>query len=72
MFFKKKKEKKSKLDKIVMGVIIGGAVGSVIGISQNKKARKFVKMQGDKIVKQGKTYLKEREKQIKQDKKNQE
>ena len=38
MFFKKKKEKATKkIDKLVTGFIIGGAVAWMIGLSQTKK-----------------------------------
>lgn len=55
-FFKKRREeeekKKSTLDKIVMGAIIGTAIGSVIGLTmapkKGKEARGFLK---DKLEK---------------------
>ena len=56
MFFKKKKKKKL-VDRIVMGIIIGGAVGSVIGLSKNKKAKKFIKDKGEDIYAKGKDII---------------
>jgi len=32
-FNKKKEKKQSNLDKILMGVVVGGAIGSVLGVS---------------------------------------
>ncbi|MCP4523322.1 MAG: hypothetical protein GY828_03820 [Candidatus Gracilibacteria bacterium] len=42
MFFKKKKESTSKkIDKLVTGIIIGGAVASMIGLSKTQKGKKI-------------------------------
>lgn len=54
MFFKKKKsdpsKKKGVVDKIVMGTILGGAIGSVVGITlapkSGKETRKYIKDKG--------------------------
>lgn len=44
MFFRKKKPRiKRKVDKIVKGVIIGGAIGSVVGIGLAPKGKKSKK-----------------------------
>ena len=44
MFFRKKKEKATKkIDKLVTGFIIGGAVAWMIGLSQTKKWKEVTK-----------------------------
>ncbi|MFC1647386.1 YtxH domain-containing protein [Patescibacteria group bacterium] len=59
MFFrkKKKKEKKKKkgmVDKVVMGAIIGGAIGSVVGMSvapnKGEETRKYLKEKGKEFI----------------------
>jgi len=58
MFFKKKKLKSTQLprkktgvvDKVIMGTILGGAIGSVVGITlapkSGKETRKYIKDKG--------------------------
>lgn len=60
MFGKKKKKeekKKSTLDKLIMGAIVGGAVGSVIGMSiapqKGKETREMIAQKGKEIIKKG-------------------
>lgn len=43
MFFRKKKEKKSKIDKLVTGIIIWWAVASMVWLSQTKKWKEVTK-----------------------------
>jgi gas vesicle protein len=55
-FNKKKKEKKqSSLDKVLMGMIVGGAIGSVLGIGlapkKGSETRKDIGKQADKLLK---------------------
>lgn len=49
--------KKSKIDKIIMGAIIGGAIGSVIGVTlapkSGKETRKMLKEKGKDVFKKG-------------------
>jgi len=58
-FGKKKKEekKKSSIDKLVMGAIVGGAIGSVIGMSiaphKGKETREFLSQKGKEMLKKG-------------------
>ncbi|MBI5413227.1 YtxH domain-containing protein [Candidatus Peregrinibacteria bacterium] len=46
------------LDKIVMGVILGGAIGSVLGLTlaprKGKETRKMIKEKGGEILNKGK------------------
>ncbi len=68
-FGKKKKQdvngkagkKKSKLDKLVMGAIVGGAVGSVIGMSiapqKGKDTREIIAQKGKEFIKKGQESL---------------
>ncbi len=64
MFGKKKhpadKKKKASLDKLVMGAIVGGAVGSVIGMSiapkKGSETREILAQQGKNIYEKGKEY----------------
>ncbi len=60
-FNKKKKEtnkKQSRLDKVLMGVIVGGAIGSVLGIGfapkKGSDTRKDIGKQANKILKSAK------------------
>lgn len=60
-FNKKKKEtnkKESRLDKVLMGVIVGGAIGSVLGIGfapkKGSDTRKDIGKQANKILKNAK------------------
>ena len=47
MFFRKKEKKFKKVGKLVKGIIIGGAIGSVLGITlapkSGKETRAFIK-----------------------------
>lgn len=49
--------KKSKIDKLIMGAIIGGAIGSVIGVTlapkSGKETRKMLKEKGKDVYKKG-------------------
>lgn len=65
MFNKKKKEenkeekkKKGMVDKVVMGAIIGGAIGSVVGITvapkSGKETRQYIKDKGKEVYDKGK------------------
>jgi len=49
MFFKKKKEKTTKkIDKLVTGLIIWGAVASMVGLSQTKKWKEITQKTKEK------------------------
>lgn len=54
---KKQEKKKSKLDKLIMGAIVGGAVGSVIGMSiapqKGKETREMIAQKGKELIKKG-------------------
>jgi gas vesicle protein len=62
MFGKKRDEKdqkkKSKIDKLIMGAIVGGAIGSVVGMSlapkKGKDTREFIAKKGKDILEKGK------------------
>ncbi len=64
-FGKKKKQekdkKKSKIDKLIMGAIVGGAVGSVIGMSiapnKGKETREIIASKGKELIKKGQESL---------------
>ncbi len=65
-FGKKKKQereqkKKSKLDKLIMGAIVGGAVGSVIGMSiapqKGKETREMIAQKSKELIKKGQDSL---------------
>lgn len=64
-FGKKKKQakekKKSKLDKLIMGAIVGGAVGSVIGMSiapkKGSETREIIAQKGKELIKKGQESL---------------
>lgn len=47
-----------KLDKLVMGVILGGAIGSVLGLTlaprRGKETREIIKQKGQEIIEKGK------------------
>lgn len=49
-----KKDKKGKLDKVIMGAIIGGAIGSVLGASlapkEGKETRKDIAETAKKVT----------------------
>lgn len=49
--FKKKKEKKKRIAKMVKGLIIGGAIGSVLGVTLAPKKGKETR---DALIKSGK------------------
>lgn len=57
--FKKKsrEEKKSKIDKLIMGMIVGGAIGSVIGMSiapnKGKETREYLNKKSKEILQKG-------------------
>ncbi|MDP2090109.1 MAG: hypothetical protein Q8K30_00800 [Candidatus Gracilibacteria bacterium] len=62
MFFRRKKvsEQAKKIDKLITGLIIGGAVASMIGISQTKKGKeitKEVKTGSTSILKKGYSFF---------------
>lgn len=64
--FGKKKEqekKKSTMDKLIMGAIVGGAIGSVIGMSiapkKGKDTREFLAQKGKEAIEKGKEVTKE-------------
>ena len=54
---KPKEEKKSKIDKLVMGMIVGGAIGSVVGMSiapnKGKDTREYLNKKGKEILQKG-------------------
>ncbi len=58
-FFKKKSQegKKSKIDKLIMGAILGGAIGSVVGMSiapkKGKETREYLNQKGKELFKKG-------------------
>ena len=58
-FGKKRKEgkKKSSIDKLIMGAIVGGAVGSVIGMSiapqKGRETRDYLAQKGKELVHKG-------------------
>jgi gas vesicle protein len=55
------KKKHSKLDKLIMGAIVGGAVGSVIGMSiapqKGKETREMIAQKGKELIKKGQDSL---------------
>ena len=55
-----KEKKKSKIDKLIMGAIVGGAVGSVIGMSiapqKGKETREYLAQKGKEMIKKGQDF----------------
>lgn len=47
-----------KLDRLIMGVILGGAIGSVLGLTlaprEGKETRKIIKEKGQELIEKGK------------------
>lgn len=64
----KKKKKGGIFDKIMMGAIIGGAIGSVLGMSiapkKGKNTRKILKKGAQEAMAKGKKFLEEHEEEI--------
>ena len=58
-FFKKthQEKKKSKIDKLVMGAIIGGAIGSIVGMSiapkKGQETREYLGQKSKELFKKG-------------------
>ncbi len=54
---KEKEKKKSSIDKLIMGAIIGGAVGSVVGMSiapkPGKETREIITQKGKDLYQKG-------------------
>jgi len=54
---KKKKKKKGMMDKVVMGAIVGGAIGSVVGMTvapkKGEETRKYLKDKGTEVYQKG-------------------
>lgn len=54
----KENKPKGKLDHIVMGIILGGAVGSVLGLTlaprKGKETREIIKQKGQQLIEKGK------------------
>jgi len=50
---KEKKKKKGMMDKVVMGAIVGGAIGSVVGLTvapkKGEETRKYLKEKGKEV-----------------------
>lgn len=57
----KEKKKRSKIDKLIMGAIVGGAVGSVIGMSiapkKGSETREIIAQKGKELIKKGQESL---------------
>lgn len=53
-----KKKKRGMMDKVVMGAIVGGAVGSVVGLTvapkKGKETREYLKEKGKEMYSRGK------------------
>ncbi len=54
---KKQEKKKSTIDKLIMGAIVGGAVGSVIGMTiapqKGKETREMIAQKGKELIEKG-------------------
>lgn len=72
----KKKGLKGAFDKIVMGAIIGGAIGSVLGMGlapkKGKETRKALKNAAKSLVEKGRQFLEDHEQEIESIKKTSE
>lgn len=53
-----KKKRKGMIDKLVMGAIVGGAIGSVVGLAvapkRGKETREYLKEKGKEVYSRGK------------------
>jgi gas vesicle protein len=69
MFGRKKKKKKGMVDKLVMGAIIGGAIGSVVGMTvapkKGEETRKYLKEKGKEAIEKSKEFINEHKDQTK-------
>lgn len=67
MFGKKKKKKKGMMEKVVMGAIVGGAIGSVVGMTvapkKGEETRKYLKEQGARFIDEHEDNIKDVKKQ---------
>ena len=65
---KKRKGLKGAFDKIVMGAIIGGAIGSVLGMGiapkKGKETRKILQNAAKSLLRKGSSFLEKHEKEI--------
>ncbi|MFC1599656.1 YtxH domain-containing protein [Patescibacteria group bacterium] len=74
---KKKKKKKGMMDKVVMGAIVGGAIGSVVGMTvapkKGEETRKYLKDKGSEVYEKSRQvtekFMDEHENDIKEVKK---
>lgn len=61
----KKKKKNGTMDKVVFGLLVGGAIGSVLGLTmapdKGKKVRNKIKTKGGNAIEKGKEFLDENE-----------
>lgn len=76
MFGRKKKDKKKKkgmMEKVVMGAIVGGAIGSVVGMTvapkKGEETRQILKDKGTEAYNKSREFMKEHEQEIKKVKK---
>ena len=62
---KNKKKKQGTMDKVIFGLLIGGAIGSVLGLTvapdKGKKVRKKIKKGSDDMIDKSKDLLEEHE-----------
>ena len=60
-----KKKKQSTMDKVMFGLVIGGAIGSVLGLTvapeKGKKVRKSIKQKSGKLIGKSKEFFEEHE-----------